>query len=131
MTLGYPTLPDYEAGFSGDASGTPSAVLEFKGETCKILKANNSYKNLLEMIGLDKEMVYGDYYDWELTPAPEMLAAAKKCMSGRKNESIDNYYEGEVKLSAKLVSIAYEPRTDTGAILVIVTKIEPGPRLVE
>ncbi len=131
VTLGYPTLPDYEAGFSGDASGTPSAVLEFKGETCKILKANNSYKNLLEMIGLDKEMVYGDYYDWELTPAPEMLAAAKKCMSGRKNESIDNYYEGEVKLSAKLVSIAYEPRTDTGAILVIVTKIEPGPRLVE
>ena len=129
--LGFPTLPDCDNGFSGDASGTPSAILEFHGDTCKILKANNAYKNLLEMIGLDKDLISGDYYDWRLTPAPEMLAAAKKCLSGRKNESIDNYYEGEVRLSANLVSIAYEPRTDIGAILVVITRIEPGPRLIQ
>lgn len=128
--LGFPALPDNEAGFSGDASGTPSAVLEFQGDTFRILKANNAYKSLMEMIGLDREMIYGDYYNWELDPAPEFRAAAKKCMSGRKNEFIDNYYEGEVRLSANLVSIAFEPKTDTGAILVVVTKIEPGPRLI-
>lgn len=129
--LGFPAPPDNDEGFSGDASGTPSAVLEFQGDTFRILKANNAYKSLMEMIGLDREMIYGDYYNWELDPAPEFRAAAKKCMSGRKNERIENYYEGEVRLSANLINVAFEPRTDTGAILVVVTKIEPGPRLIE
>ena len=121
--LGFPAIPDSD-GFSGDSSGTPSAVLEFHGNSCKILKANNAYKHFLEMIGIDHDLIYGDYYKWERQPSEDFILAAKKCMASRKNETLDNYTEGDMRVSAKLISVAYDAKSFTGAILVIITKLK-------
>lgn len=123
--LGFPALPNLKEGFSGDEIGTPSAILEICNNRVKLLRANNAYKSFLERIGIERELIYGDYYEWDRQPSADFLLAAKKCMASRKNEIIDSYIEGSLRVSANLVSIAYDSKSSTGAVLVIITKLEP------
>ena len=111
-------------GFFGDTSITPMAVLEFSNSSFRILKANGAYKSFLEEIGQDKELIYNDYYEWYRTPAPEFIDSVKKCLSSRKNESIVNVVENGLRISANISFIAYDAKTDTGAVLTIITKLD-------
>ena len=111
-------------GFFGDTSITPMAVLEFSNSSFRILKANGAYKSFLEEIGQDKELIYNDYYEWYRTPAPEFIDSVKKCLSSRKNQSIVNVVENGLRISANISFIAYDAKTDTGAVLTIITKLD-------
>ena len=111
-------------GFIGDSDTTPIAVLEFHNGTFRILKANNAYKYFLEEIGQDKEKIGNDYYEWYKTPSPEFLDAAKKCLSSRRSETLINIEENGIRISANISFIAYDSKTETGAVLTIVTKVD-------
>ena len=123
--LELPIFSEEFSGFFGDSSGTPSAVIEFSGNTLNILKANNSYKIFLEAMGVDKERIYGDYYDWTYIPSDEFTTAAKKCLTSGTVETITDITENNVCLSARLIHIIYDTTTDTGALLVMITKYSP------
>ena len=117
-------------GYFGDSATTPVAVLEFHKTSFRILKANSAYKSFLEEIGQDKDMIYNDYYEWYRTPAKGFLDAVKKCIASRKNETIVNVVENNVRISANISFIAYDSKTETGAVLTIVTKLD-SPLLLE
>ncbi len=119
-------------GFIGDNNTTPIAALEFHKDTFRILKANGAYKYLLEEIGQDKDMIYNDYYHWYRTLSPVFADAVKKCLSSRKSETVINVEENGIRISANISFIAYDSKTETGAVLVIITKVDsPHPMLAQ
>lgn len=111
-------------GFIGDSDTTPIAVLEFHDGVFRILKANNAYKYFLEQIGQDKDMINNDYYEWYKTPTPGFLDAVKKCLSSRRSETIINVEENGTRVSANISFIAYDAKTETGAVLTVITKVD-------
>lgn len=123
--LGFPAIPDLQEGFSGDASGTPSAVMEIHDDKCKILKANNAYKQFLSDIGISDELIYGDYYEWERNIAPEFLKAVNECMETKKSVYLYGVAEGGMKIDLQLVNVAYDEKKKTGAVLVLIIKYSP------
>ena len=123
--LGFPALPDLPEGFLGDASGTPSAVMEIHDGKCKILKANNAYKKFLSDIGIADDLIYGDYYEWERQPVPEFLKAVDECIETKNTVYIYGLEEGGMKVNCQLVNIAYDEKTKTGAVLILIVKYEP------
>ncbi len=117
--------------YFGDSTVTPVALLEFHGnDRFRILKSNNAYKAFLEMIGQDKENIYNDYYNWYRQPSQLFVSAVKKCLSSRKNESLYSVMENDIRVSANLHFIAYDTKTETGAILIIVTRVDNTPPLL-
>ncbi|MBQ1659218.1 MAG: EAL domain-containing protein, partial [Clostridia bacterium] len=123
--LGFPAIPDLQEGFSGDASGTPSAVMEIHDGKCKVLKANNAYKKFLSDIGISDDVIYGDYYEWERRPVPEFLKAVDECIGTKKSVHLSGVVEGGMKIDLQLVNVAYDEKTKTGAVLVLIIKYEP------
>ncbi len=118
------TLATEPGGFFGDTNVTPVAVLEFHRGSFRILKANASYKAFLEAIGQSKDRIYDDYYDWYRTPADDFVKAVKRCLSSRKSENVINVVENCMLVSANINSIAYDAKTDTGAVMIVITKLD-------
>ena len=116
--------------YFADSTVTPVAVLEFHGSNFRILKANAAYKGFLEEIGQDKNFIYNDYYDWYRRPSPTFTQAVKKCLSSRKEENIYSVLENQIRVSANIHFIAYDSRSDTGAVLIIVTRLDSAPPLL-
>lgn len=117
--------------YFGDNTVTPVALLEFQGkDKFRILKSNSAYKSFLERIGQDKENIYNDYYDWYRQPSQLFINAVKKCLSSRRNESFYGILENETRVSANLHFIAYDAKTETGAVLVIITRLDNSPPLL-
>ena len=123
--LGFPAVPGVPEGFSGDASGTPSAVIEVHDGKCKILKANNAYKKFLADMGIQDDLIYGDYYEWERQPSPDFLKAVNECTETKKSIYLYGFAEGCMKVDFQLVNIAHDEKTKTSAVLVLVVKYEP------
>ena len=117
--------------YFGDNNVTPVALLEFQGsDKFRILKANNAYKVFLEGIGQNKENIYNDYYNWYRQPSQLFIDAIKKCLSSRKSESIYGVLEKDTRVSANVQFIAYDAKTETGAVLVIITRLDNSPPLL-
>jgi len=116
--------------YFGDSTVTPVAVLEFNHRNFRILKANAAYIKFLEEIGQDKNYIYNDFYDWYRQPSETFFQAVKKCLSSRKEENIYSVLENRVRVSANIHFIAYDQKSDTGAVLIIITRLDSSPPLL-
>ncbi len=103
---------------------TPVAVLEFRKEEFRILKANNAYKAFLVAIGQDKNLIYDDYYDWYRKPSSSFIEAVKRCLASHKSESVFNIIENGMTVSANISFVAHDPKSDTGAVQVMITNVD-------
>ena len=117
-------LADEFGSYFRDEDITPVAVLEFQNERFRILKANNAYKSFLLAIGESRDDIYNDYYDWYRRPAEAFVEAVRRCLSSRKTESVFNINENGISVSANISFVAYEPKTETGAVQIVITNVD-------
>lgn len=137
-TVGLDPLPlaNEFGSYFGDDQITPVAVLEFQQDKFRILKANNAYKAFLLAIGEKREAIFDDYYDWYRQPSQRFTEAVKRCLSSHKTESILNIDEKGLMVSANISFVAYDPKSDTGAVQILITNVDGMiaadlPRLTE
>ncbi len=118
-----PLVSEFSGGFDTDPI-TPVAILEFHDNKCRILKANNAYKAFLVAIGEKQEAIFDDYYDWYRQPSQRFMEAVKRCLSSHKTEGVFNVNENGLIISANVSFVAYDPKSDTGAVQIIVTNVD-------
>lgn len=107
---------------SGALTGVPAAVIEYRNEQFRLLKANDAYKNFLKLVGLCGKDVSDSMVSLEKQPSQRFTEAAKRCFESGRWESITDDTEGGISVSARLMSIAYDTHSGVGAVLVIVNR---------
>lgn len=107
---------------SDSSLSIPVAVIEYRKDNFRILKANDEYKRFLEKIGLGEQCENNEYHFWKKQPSPEFRRAAKKCLVTYTNETVTDDIEGNYLVSARLVCISYKYSLDMGAFAVVVEK---------
>ena len=107
----------------GDTSlSIPIAVIEYRNDNFRILKANEEYKRFVEKIGLGEQCENNDYHFWRKQPSKEFRLAAKKCLVTYTNQAISDDIEGNYLVSARMICISYKYSLDMGAFAVVVEK---------
>ncbi len=107
---------------SGNLNGVPAAVMEYRDEKFKLLKANDAYKNFLKLVGLCSAGVPDNMVTLECQPSPRFTEAVKCCFASGRWESIIDDTEGGISVSSRLMSIAYDTHSGVGAVLVVVNR---------
>ena len=115
-------LSEYKVKFDGTYLNVPAAVVEYRNNRFKILKANEAYKRFFEKIGFGEAVSNNEYKEWENQPSQEFTRAAIKCLVTNGNESIINDLENGYIVSSKLICISYNYSKDIGAFIVIIEK---------
>ena len=115
-------LSEHKINIRETALTVPAAVVEYRNNQFKILKANQEYKNFFEKIGFGDVVSNNEYKEWDKQPSHEFTRAAIKCLVTNGNESISNDIENGYIVSAKLICISYNYSMDTGAFIVIIEK---------
>ena len=105
-----------------NALTVPAAVVEYRSNKFRILKANDEYKRFFEKIGFGDAVSNNEYKEWNGQPSQEFTHAAIKCLVTNGNESITNDLENGYLVSSKLICISYNYSMDIGAFIVIVEK---------
>ncbi len=100
--------------------GTPAAVIEYQGGSFRILRSNDAYKNLLLRSGVDSGYVNGDYGKKTANTSPCFAEAAKNCLLTSATASVSGVTETGGTAAVYLRHIAYDSKSDTGALLVII-----------
>ena len=52
------------------------------------------------------------------------VEAVRRCLSSRKTESVFNINENGISVSANISFVAYEPKTETGAVQIVITNVD-------
>ena len=107
---------------SDSALSLPVAVIEYRQDNFRILRANDEYKRFVEKIGLGEQCENNEYSVWKKQPSKEFRLAAKKCLVTYTNQAIFDDIEGNYLVSARLICISYKYSLDMGAFAVVVEK---------
>ncbi len=107
---------------SDSSISLPIAVIEYRKDNFRILKANDEYKRFLDKVGLGEQCENNEYHFWQKQPSKEFRLAAKKCLVTYSNQAIFDDVEGNYLVSARLICISYKYSLDMGAFAVVVEK---------
>ena len=56
--------------------------------------------------------------------AEAFVEAVRRCLASRKTESVFNINENGISVSANISFVAYEPKTETGAVQIVITNVD-------
>ncbi len=115
-------LMEVDDSISNIIEGVPAAVIELRDDKYRIMKANEAYKNFLKTIGIGNIKRSSDYVILDRQPSEKFKEVAKRAFASDRWESIVDDNEGDVMVSSRLLSIAYDSHSKIGALLVIVNR---------